>query len=325
MRQMAFSAFAFSVMSVSVKLVSRDLPTSHTVLARGVITLLISFIALLRKPVWSWGKDKPRLLLRGVAGFVSLNCFYFSLRHLPLADATVIQYASPVFTALLAAVVLRERVGLASAVFIGTSFVGMVLVAQPSFLFSTAAAASPRVLAISLLGAVVSSISYVTIHRLRSTDDPDLIVFYFPLVAVPLSVPPVLADATMPTFIDVLLLLAVGVSTQVAQLYQTKALHNEPAGRAAAVSYLQVGFAYVWGMLVFRRETERARLRRGGDRRGVDPRPRAHASAREAGSRSREATDSPSLGGLSRSRRDPDRSRDSTLRCARRPQCFPRR
>jgi len=248
---MAIGAFFFSLMSVAVKLASQHLPSSHTVLARGVVTLVLSAIGLARSGKWTWGKDKPRLLLRGFAGFVALNCFYYSLKHMPLADATVIQYSSPVFTALLAAVVLGERISLRGGLLILASFAGVLLVAQPAFLFKGHVSASPFVLAIALCGSIVSAVAYVTIRRLRETDGPDVILLYFPLVAMPLSIGPVFRDAMMPTSFEWLLLLALGVFTQIAQIFMTKALHNEPAGRATAVSYLQVVFAYAWGMLIF--------------------------------------------------------------------------
>jgi drug/metabolite transporter (DMT)-like permease len=216
-----------------------------------VVTLVLSVIGIARSGKSTWGRDKPRLLLRGFAGFVALNCFYYSLKNMPLADATVIQYSSPVFTALLAALLLGERIDRRHGILIGASFLGVLLVAQPSFLFKGHASAGPFVLAIALLGAVASAVAYVTIRRLRTTDGPDVILLYFPLVAMPLSVGPVIRDATMPTALEWFLLLALGVMTQIAQTFMTRGLLNEPAGRATAIGYLQVVFAYVWGMLIF--------------------------------------------------------------------------
>lgn len=256
LRYMAIGAFFFSLMSVCVKLASKHLPSSHTVLARGAVTLVLSFGVLLAKrprPTLRamFGRDKPRLVLRGFAGFIALNCFYYAIKNMPLADATVIQYSSPVFTALLAALVLGERMRRVEGVLMAVSFVGVILVAQPSFLFAHASSTPPATFAIAIAGAVVSAVAYTTIRRLRKTDEADVIVLYFPLVAVPLSIAPVARDATLPTPVEWLLLLGIGVTTQIAQMFMTKALVSQPAGRATAVSYLQVAFAYAWGILVF--------------------------------------------------------------------------
>lgn len=256
LRYMAIGAFFFSLMSVCVKLASRHLPSSHTVLARGAVTLVLSLGVLLAKRQRRslraiFGNDKPRLILRGVAGFVALNCFYYAIKNMPLADATVIQYSSPVFTALFAAVFLRERMRPVEGALMAVSFVGVILVAQPSFLFAHASSTPPSTFAIAIAGAVISAVAYTTIRRLRKTDEPGVIVLYLPLVAVPLSIAPVARDATLPTPVEWLLLLGIGVTTQIAQVFMTKAIVSEPAGRATAVSYLQVAFAYAWGLVVF--------------------------------------------------------------------------
>jgi drug/metabolite transporter (DMT)-like permease len=256
LRYMAVGAFFFSLMSVCVKLASRHLPSSHTVLARGAVTLALSFGVLSwKRPRWSFrrmlGEDKPRLILRGFAGFIALNCFYYAIKNMPLADATVIQYSSPVFTALLAGIFLGERMRPFEVACMAVSFGGVLLVAQPSFLFAHASSTPPLTFAIALAGAIVSAVAYTTIRRLRKTDDPDVIVLYLPLVAVPLSIGPVARDATMPAPFEWLLLLGIGVTTQIAQVFMTKAIVREPAGRATAVSYLQVAFAYAWGLLFF--------------------------------------------------------------------------
>lgn len=251
LREMALGAFFFSLMSVFVKLASRHLPSSHSVLARGVITLVMSWAAVRRRGLSPWGVDKKVLVLRGIAGFIGLNCFYYSVSHLPLADASVIQYLNPVFTAVLAAIFLGERMGAREIGCVVASFAGVVLVAQPKFLFDGRPPTNRLALVIALCGAVASACAYTSIRKLRRTDDPAVVVFYFPLLAVPLSIPAVVTDATMPKPIDWLFLVGVGVTTQIAQTFMTRGLHKEPAGRATGMSYLQVAFAYAWGIVFF--------------------------------------------------------------------------
>lgn len=248
---MAASAFFFSVMSVFVKLAGRALPASHVVLGRGIVTLALSYWALRRAGLPIGGVDKPRLILRGLFGFFALNCYFTSIKQLPLADATVLQYSSPVFTALFAALALGERMRAAELACVAASFGGVLLVARPAFLFGAAGGTPAGPLAVALTGSVMSAIAYVLVRRMRRTDQPEMIVFYFPLVAVPLSVPPVVAEATWPTPFGWLCLLGVGVFTQIGQVFMTRALHADAAGRTSAVSFLQIVFAYGWGILLF--------------------------------------------------------------------------
>ena len=78
-----------------------------------------------------------------------------------------------------------------------------------------------------------------------------MIVFYFPLVALPLSLPLVTLDPVLPTPMEVLWLLGVGLFTQLGQVYLTRSLMALPAARATAISYVQVVFAGGWGWLLF--------------------------------------------------------------------------
>ena len=110
-RYMVAGAFFFSLMSALVKLGGDRFPTMELVLARSLVVLALSTWALRRRGIPFRGNERRILVLRGVLGFVALSCFYYGVIHLPLAEATVIQYTNPVWTALIAAVVLSEWIG----------------------------------------------------------------------------------------------------------------------------------------------------------------------------------------------------------------------
>jgi len=249
---MVASAFAFSVMSALVKLAGERLPSQELVLARAAVSLVLSWLLLRRARRSVWGERRGLLLVRGALGFLGLSAFYWSVTHLPIAEATVLQYTHPLFTALLAALFLGERLhrGLLGASLLGLA--GVVIVARPAALFGEhPAALDPLAVGIALSGALFSAAAYVCVRRLSATEHPLVIVFYFPLVAVPASVPTVVPVAVWPQGLEWLLLLAIGVATQFGQVFLTQGLRREPAARATAVSYLQVVFAALWGVLLF--------------------------------------------------------------------------
>lgn len=251
---MAAAAFFFSLMSLFVKLAGQRLPSQEIVFVRSVVTLLFSYLAVRWLGISPWGRDRRWLLLRGLTGFAALSCFYYALTKLPLADATVIQYTNPAFTALLAALMLREAIGWAEGLGTLVSLAGVALIARPAFLFgSSAASIDLAAAAIALLGALLAAAAYVIVRKLRSTEHPLVIVFYFPLVSSLGSLPTAaLTGLEWPTPVEWLMLVfGVGVSAQLGQIFMTKGLHLERAGRATAFSYLQVVFAALWGLLVF--------------------------------------------------------------------------
>jgi drug/metabolite transporter (DMT)-like permease len=247
---MALSAFFFSIMALLVRVLGARLPSSQIVLARSVAALAMSWWLLRREGLSPWGNHRPLLVLRGLFGFGALVCSYWSLVHMPLADATVLQYTNPVFTALLAALLLREPFRGADLASVFISLVGVVLVARPRALFGgDAVPLDPRVVGVSLLGAMCSASAYIVVRKGRRLDHPLVTVFWFPLVATPLAIPPAIHDWVGPTPREWLLLVGVAVASQAAQVFLTHGLHREPAGRATAISYLQIVFAAAWGLM----------------------------------------------------------------------------
>jgi drug/metabolite transporter (DMT)-like permease len=245
------SAFAFSVMSLLVKVAGARLPSQEIVAARALVTLVLSWALLRRAGTSVWGVHRRLLLVRGGVGYLALSCVYFALTRLPLADATVLQYLYPTFTGVLAAALLGEHLG---AVLPGAglaSLAGTVLVARPPALFGHHAAVDPGAAGIAVLGAFLTAVAYVVVRRLGADEDPLVIVFYFPLVTLPATLPALWRHGVWPRGDECLVLLGVGVATQFGQVWLTRALAVAPAGPTAALAYVQVAFAALWGVLVF--------------------------------------------------------------------------
>jgi drug/metabolite transporter (DMT)-like permease len=243
---MAASALGFSAMSVLVKVASPRLPTGEIVFARAVVTLVLSYAMVRRAGLSPWGRQRGALVFRGVLGFCGLTGYYLALARLPLADATTIQNATPLITTVLAWWLLDEQIGWPTAIAIAIGIAGVALIVHPS-----GAGLDPTGVAVALGAVTCSSIAYVTVRKLARTEHPLVIVFYFPLVATPLALPWAIHSFVMPQPIDWLLLIAIGATTQIGQVFLTQGLALERAGRATTVGYLQVVFAMIWQLVVF--------------------------------------------------------------------------
>ncbi len=243
---MLASALGFSVMSVLVKVAARTLPTGEIVTARAVITLAVSYVMVRRAALSPWGTNHRGLLFRGVLGFTALTCYYVSIAALPLADAVTIQNTVPVITAVLGWWLLREYVGWAALVGLACGMAGVVLIAKPGGAGLDATGAL-----IGIGGAVCSATAYVTVRELTRTEHPLVIVFYFPLVTVPLSLPWAIATWQTPNLHELGLLIGIGLTTQIGQVFMTKALALEAASRVTAIGYIQIAFGLAWQWVVF--------------------------------------------------------------------------
>ncbi|MGH1441438.1 MAG: DMT family transporter [Cellvibrionaceae bacterium] len=252
-RYMILSALGFAVMGACVKLVhARGIPVLEIVAARALVSAFISYADVKRKKLSIWGHRKGLLFARGIAGALALVCVYYALVHIPFAEATMLQYLHPMFTAVLAIIFLRERLHSSTLLCIVFSFIGLLIIVRPSFLFGGLQADYSLIaIAAAIAGAFGSAVAYVLVRKLNETEDPSVIIFYFPIIALPFALVLLGSDFVMPQGWSWLLLLGVGVATQVGQVGLTKAMQTETASKATSFSYLQVVFAALLGWLVF--------------------------------------------------------------------------
>jgi len=236
-------------MAAMAKLAGLAIPLFELVFARSVVVAVLAGWDVHRRRMDWRGRERGLLVLRGFFGFAALTCFYYAVLRMPLADATVIHFMNPVFTALAAAVVLGEHIGMVELGLTLLSLLGVVIVARPSFLFG-ASALDPVAVSVGLLGSVLAGGAYVMVRRLRN-EDAGVVVLYFAVVSIILSAGFVVADPVVPTGWTWLVLVGLGVSTHFGQVFLTRGFQLERAARASSVGYLQIVFASIWGWAIF--------------------------------------------------------------------------
>lgn len=191
------------------------------------------------------GNNRKVLLMRGVFGTIALSLFFYTLQHIPLASAVTIQYLSPIFTAFFAAIFLKEKMQIKQWIYFGLSFVGVALLkgfderVSLNFMF------------IGIVSAMLSGIAYTCIRKLKDSEHPVVVVFYFPLVASPIMAILTYFNWVMPIGKDWLILLLMGVFTQVAQILMTKGLQSAAVNKIISVKYIGTVYALAFGYLIF--------------------------------------------------------------------------
>jgi len=220
------------------------------------VSLVLSLAMLRQAGLNPWGQRRGLLVLRGVIGTAALLCVFAALALLPLAPATVLQYLQPTFTALLAWLLLRERIGLRMVLAALLGMLAVVVLCSPQELSGLLGRGGPALplagIALAIAGALLSACAYVSVRALGRSEHPLVIVFYFPLVGLVLTLPAVLLQPVWPSPSQALALLGVGLFTQLGQIGITRGLLGMPAGRATAMSYGQVPLAALWGWWFFR-------------------------------------------------------------------------
>ena len=246
-----FSALSFSLMSICVKQLWGRIPVIEMVFFRALLSLIITLFLIKLKKLNPWGRNKSLLILRGLLGTLALYCVFRALGKLPISSATVIQYTYPTFTALGAWIFLKEKISkrIWLAVFLG--WIGICMVIQPDFgQYLKFKFASLEIL-IALLGAILTSMAYLSVRKLSKTEDELIIVYYFPLVSIILITPILGMNYITPSSSDLIWILGIGIFTQAGQQLITKGLKILSAAKASSVNYIQVIFASLWGVIFF--------------------------------------------------------------------------
>ena len=257
------SGLAFSLMSVCVKAIGGRIPISELVFARATISIIITRFFLYKNKINPWGYQKRLLILRGLLGTIALFCIFHALTELPIATATVIQYIYPTFTVICAYIILKEFILRKIVYSIIIGWIGIIFVSRPEFTIRSDFQQTILALIIAILGALMTSLAYICVRKLSKKEHPLVIIYYFPLISIPVSIPFIIKDFVLPIGTDWFWILGIGIFTQIGQLCITEGLRLLPAGQATSLNYSQVIFASIWGVLIFK-ETITSSIYMGG-------------------------------------------------------------
>jgi len=243
----------FATMAALVKALDGAIPVNQVVFARSFFAL-VPILWLVHRAGGRRAIATERPLghaLRAFAGLVAMSCGFTALALAPLADVIAIGFAATVFTPILAALFLREYVGLHrwSAVAIG--FAGILVILQPQALLGTELTGATPGLLIALTGALFVAIATITVRALATREEPAAIIFWFAFtttLAAGLSLP---FTAVWPSPREAMLLVGIGVLGGVGQILMTRAYVHAPASVVAPFDYTSLIYATIIGVAVF--------------------------------------------------------------------------
>lgn len=267
------SQFFFSSMNVWAKLLTDVKPpaepvsTLQLIFVRMSLTYVFAVAYMVTHNVTDWllGPKEVRglLLLRSCVGFLGLFSIYFSLRYLPLSDATVLTFLVPCCTLVMGYFFLDEGFSRKEAVAGLIALSGVVFIARPVGLFGgtsqdvegeTSAAQRLTAVGVSLLGVLGASGAYVTIRRIGKRAHALISVSMFSLCSCIISLIGLIVTrqaVVIPKGRGILYLLLMGTAGFVAQFLLTMGLQREKAGRGSSALYLQLLFAVIWEKVIF--------------------------------------------------------------------------
>ena len=194
--------------------------------------------------------NKKLLLLRGLAGGISVFIGLLSITKLGLGKGMVLVCSYPIFAAVLSAVFLKERLRLFDIVAILTAMVGIYFIAYDNQQgFSLRVFGKYELLAV--LGAVVAGIAVTLIRKLHDTDDSWAIYLSQCAVGMWLLVGPAISSEGGVGMNGIFILLGIGVSVTVGQLLMTEGFRYVPVKTGSLLLMLEPVLCYMAGVMVF--------------------------------------------------------------------------
>ena len=241
---MMLATFIFAVMNVLVKYLP-NIPAIEIILFRSIVSFFMSGVTLKLKGIPLLGKNKKVLLIRGLAGAIALIMFFTTLQHIPLASAVTLMFLGPIFTALIGIWLVKESVKPLQWVFFALSFAGIVMIKgfDPRV--------SPYMAMLGVGAAFCSGIAYNMIRKLKTSEHPLVIIFYFPLVTLPIVGIYSAFHWVQPQGLEWLLLIGVGVLTQIAQYFMTISYQSEELSKVANINFIGIIYALGFGFFLF--------------------------------------------------------------------------
>jgi drug/metabolite transporter (DMT)-like permease len=174
--------FSFSLMAVSGRELAPNFSPDQILLFRSLIGFIIMSLILQQQ---GWYKVKTSILkthiIRNTAHYAGQYGWFLGLGFLPLAEVFAIEFTVPIWTAIIAAVLLKEQITAQRLLAIVMGIIGMLIILRPGIEL-----VHPAALAV-LFGAMAYGLSHTLTRRISGFDSAISVVFYMTLVQIPIG------------------------------------------------------------------------------------------------------------------------------------------
>lgn len=255
---MLLASLSFAFMGGFAKELSQEIPPLEVTFFRNIIGVLFVLASLRRFPLRQTGGKPWLLLFRGTIGFLALLAYFYDFAHIPLGVAVTYNKTAPIFVAIFAYLFLDEKLSRIAWLAVGMGFVGIVFIARPDGL------SLDKYDLLGIFSGIGAALAYTSIRELRRYYDTRAIVLSFmgvgtigpmllmavsPWVNAP-SLDFLFAEFVMPQGWMWWYALAVGTFATASQLLMTRAYELSPAGIVGTVSYSNIVFAVLIGIML---------------------------------------------------------------------------
>jgi len=243
--------FLFSLMFAGVKWVGPTIPVGEIVFFRASIGMLMIVLAafLTGGPSQLATTRIGTHATRSLLGVTAMFCNFLAVTFLPLADATAIAFAAPMFTVIMAALILKEQVHVFrwSAVLIGFAGVLVIIGGEGRGVGSGNFVGA----AFALSGAGLSATAMIVLRRMSAHENSEAIAFYFMLTSALVGLLTIFWGWKIPVGVELPILISMGVFGGIGQLFLSFSYRFGEASVLAPFDYSMMIWAASLGYFLF--------------------------------------------------------------------------
>jgi drug/metabolite transporter (DMT)-like permease len=243
---MGGAVLSFSAMAVAARELLAHMQPFQILFVRSAIMMAIVLLVVAQAdPAAARTRRLPLHALRNVIHFGGQYCWVFAIGALPLATVFAIEFTMPVWTALLAALLLGEHLTRPRLVMLGMGLAGVLIILRPGLGFFHPAAL------VALAAAFLYAGNMIATKRLSSTDTPLAVLFWMSVVQTPLALVTALPQWVAPPPSSIPWMAVMGVGSYAAHYCMTRAFKLADATVVVAIDFTRLPLIAVVGALFY--------------------------------------------------------------------------
>ncbi len=248
---MLITLISFSVLAVAVRELTKSLGTAEILFFRSLFGLIIiAFIVYKTGTKQLKTRQFKKHALRNVAHFLGQYGWVTGIAFIPLADVFALEFTTPIWAVIIAAVMLKEKISRARIAALVFGIIGVMVILQPS-----THAIHPAALAV-LAGAASYALSHTLTKSIAQFDSPVAIIFYMSLIQLPIAFILSITNWVMPSGIMWLWLVTVAACALLAHYCMAKALSLADAMLVIPLDFLRLPLIMLVGLLLYNEQPE---------------------------------------------------------------------
>ncbi|MCI2400537.1 DMT family transporter [Aliiroseovarius subalbicans] len=243
---MLITGLCFVGVTAVVKHVGSDVPASQAAFLRYLLGLV--FLLPMIKPLMAacWTRKGVALFgLRGAVHTVGVIMWFYAMTQITVAEVTAMNYMSPVYVTLGAAVFLGERLAARRIMAVGVALVGALIILRPGFRELNSGHFAMLFTAVGFAG------SYLIAKRMASEASATVVVAMLSITVTIGLAPFAFAVWVPPTFEQLAWLFLVATFATAGHFSMSMAFAAAPVSVTQPVTFLQLVWAVTLGAVVF--------------------------------------------------------------------------